>query len=165
MMIFFFDMHTYPLHFKMNKYLNNKTHHCQMSEAVIITTALEEIKGSGIISVGQDVNVDVDFVLQILKNGKGIGTISLKTIRQDIFNHIKQNYFSLNGRVSVSGDKLIAVDCRMTSVTEIGGKLTFQSLEIFPKSLDTKPQKELYLHASVLNMYQTRNVRRVSDNC
>lgn len=46
----------------------------------------------------------------------------------------------------------------MTSVTEIGGKLTFQSLEIFPKSLDTKPQKELYLHASVLNMYQTRNV-------
>lgn len=79
--------------------------------------------------MGQDVNVDVDFVLQILKNGKGIGTISLKTIRQDIFNHIKQNYFSLNGRVSVSGDKLIAWDCRMTSVTEIGGKLTFQSLD------------------------------------
>lgn len=112
----------------MDKYSNNKVDLYQMSDAAIITTALEEIKGSGEISVGENVNVDVDFIRQILKNGKGVGTVSLKTIRQDTFNHLRQSRFSLSGRVRVTKDKLIAGDCRITRITETEGRFTFHSI-------------------------------------
>ena len=126
-----------------------------MTESSIIFKPLQEVMGTGKIYLEDHIETDINFRLQILRNGKGIGSLFFNNPDSNI------NEFFLTGTVCNTSDDVTVEDCRMTGFTGSEVRFSFRSMKISRrsiKSLTSRPQGKVFLEASLLNMYQTRNL-------
>lgn len=85
-----------------------------LSDVVI---KLEKFSGSGKILFDNEVEAQVDFTMDILRNGRIIGTLNFESTDHKIISHFtNMKYFILKGRLVENGGDLVAKDCLFTTL-------------------------------------------------